>query len=53
MRPGFRCDVNRSDDDEAGYRFGIHAFAPGEYVSISDENGEVHTFRVESVQPAT
>jgi hypothetical protein len=49
----FDYDVNRSDDDEAGYRFGIHAFALGEYVSISDENNEVHPFRVESVQSAT
>ena len=49
----FDYDVKRSDDDESGYRFGIHAFAPGEYVSISDEDGEIHTFRVASVQPAT
>jgi hypothetical protein len=49
----FDYDVKRSDDDEAGYRFGSHAFAPGEYVSISDEDDEVHTFRVASVQPAT
>jgi hypothetical protein len=40
-------------DDEAGYRFGAHAFAPGEYVSIRDEDGEMHTFRVISVQPAS
>jgi hypothetical protein len=49
----FDYDVSRSDDDETGYRFGTHTFAPGDYVSISDENGEVHTFRVASVQPAT
>ena len=29
----------RADDDEAGYRFGDHVFAPGEYVSIRDEDG--------------
>ena len=40
------------DDDELGYRFGAHKFAPGEYVSIADERGELHTFRVMSVQPA-
>jgi len=40
-------------DDEAGYRFGAHAFAPGEYVSIRDEDGEMHTFQVVSVQSAT
>ena len=36
----------------SGYRFGAHKFAPGEYVSIADERGELHTFRVMSVQPA-
>lgn len=49
----FDYDLKRTDDDEAGYRFGAHTFAPGEYVSISDESGEVHTYQVASVQPAT
>ena len=43
----------RADDDESGYRFGTHAFRPGEYVSIRDEDGEMHTFVVASVEPAT
>jgi hypothetical protein len=38
-------------DEEAGYRFGVHTFAPGEYVSIKDEDGELHTFVVTSVEP--
>jgi len=42
-----------SGDNEAGYRFGAHSFALGEYASISDEDGEMHTFRVVSVGPAT
>ena len=42
---------NDPDDDEAGYRFGAHAFVPGEYVSIRDEDGELHTFIVVSVEP--
>lgn len=37
--------------EESGYRFGTHAFRFGEYVSISDEAGEAHTFRVVSVAP--
>ena len=41
------------DDDESGYRFGTHAFRTGEYVSIRDEDGEMHTFVVASVEPAT
>lgn len=36
-------------DEEAGYRFGSHAFKPGEYVSVRDEDGELHTYRVETV----
>jgi len=43
----------RADDDESGYRFGTHAFRTGEYVSIRDEDGEMHTFVVASVEPAT
>ena len=34
----------RVDDDESGYRFGTHAFRPGEYVSMRDDDGEMHTF---------
>ena len=33
----FDYDQTAEDDDEAGYRFGTHAFRPGEYVSIRDE----------------
>jgi len=40
------------DYDEAGYRFGGHAFAPGEYVSITEDDGDVHTFKVMSVEAA-
>ncbi|TSJ64278.1 hypothetical protein FO470_03050 [Starkeya sp. 3C] len=48
----FDYEQNASDDDETGYRFGDHAFAPGEYVSLRDEDGELHTFVVFSVVPA-
>ena len=50
-----RCwwsDESADDDDEAGYRFASHAFRPGEYVSIRDEDGEMHTFQVVSVEAA-
>lgn len=49
----FDYDDSTDEDDEAGYRFGSHAFRPGEYVSIRDEDGEMHTFQVASVEPAT
>jgi hypothetical protein len=40
-----------AEDPDAGYRFGAHRFAPGEYVSINDHGGELHTFKVTSVEP--
>jgi hypothetical protein len=49
----FDYDGSSDDDDEAGYRFGHHVFRPGEYVSIRGEDGELHTFQVISVEPAT
>ncbi len=36
-------------DEEAGYRFADHAFRPGEYVSVREEDGELTTFKVASV----
>ena len=48
----FEYDPGTSVDVEAGYRFGAHAFSPGEYVSIRDEDGELHTYKVASLSPA-
>jgi hypothetical protein len=47
-------DYDRSTyaDDEAGYRLGSHVFVEGEYVSIRDEDGDLHTFKVVSVRRA-
>lgn len=47
----FDYDPSGEADDEPGYRFGAHVFRPGEYVSIRDENGEIHTFKVVWVRP--
>lgn len=47
----FDYDPGRVEDDKSGYRFGAHTFAPGEYVSIADGKGAIHTFKVASVQP--
>lgn len=49
----FDYDQSAEDDDESGYRFGAHAFRTGEFVSIRDEDGEMHTFVVASVEAAT
>ena len=39
-------------EEDAGYRFAAHAFTPGEYVSVRDEDGDLRTYRVASVKPA-
>ncbi len=49
----FHYDVlGDSDEDEPGYRFDRHVFKEGEYVSLREQDGEMRTFRVVSVQPA-
>ena len=46
----FHYDIETDEeDDEAGYRFGDHAFMIGEYVSIREDEG-LRTYRVVSVQ---
>ena len=46
----FHYDIHGDeDDDESGYRFGAHTFAPGEYVSIREHDDVMRTFRVISV----
>jgi len=49
----FDYNPGRADDDESGYRFGAHLFRPGEYVSIRNEDGEMHTYRVATVEAAS
>jgi hypothetical protein len=45
-------DYDAGDDDhETGYRFGVHSFQPSEYVSLSDNAGDTHTFGVITVSP--
>jgi hypothetical protein len=45
----FDYDPRRTEDDEPGYRFDKHRFAPGEYVSLKEHDGEMRTFRIVSV----
>lgn len=44
-------DPERAIDDEAGYRLNKHRFVEGEYVSIQDEDEELHTFQVVEARP--
>jgi hypothetical protein len=52
-RPGgaWVIDYNPSSrsDDEPGFKFDKHRFVPGEYVSITEHDGEQRAFRVVSV----
>ena len=42
----FDYDAKRTDDDEPGFKFDRHQFVPGEYVSITEHDGVMRTFRV-------
>ena len=46
---GFHYDIDGDEGDESGFRLATHRFVPGEYVSIRDEDGEMHTFRVVTI----
>ncbi len=48
----FDYQAGMADDEEQGYRFGSHAFAPGEYVSVRDGAGALRTYRVRAIHPA-
>jgi len=39
-----------SDDDEPIFKFDRHTIVPGEYLSITEHDGETRTFRVVSVR---
>ncbi len=45
-------DYDKSDDadDEAGFRLGDEHFTVGEYISVRENDGALHTFRVMSVR---
>jgi hypothetical protein len=38
-------------DDEVGFRLNAERFVPGEYISIREDDGKTHVFRVVSVLP--
>ena len=50
-RWAFHYDIRGDvEDDEAGFKFDSHLFRPGEYVSITEHDGKLRTFRVATVQ---
>lgn len=54
-RPGgswaFHYKTEAGEDDDPAFRFDKHRFAPGEYVTIEEDDGP-HTYRVVSVRDA-
>ena len=48
----FDYDPLTAGDEEAGFRFASHRFAPGEYVSLREPDGALHTYRVASIRAA-
>lgn len=46
-------DYSDRDDfeDETGFRLGDEVFVPGEYISIREDDGKLHTFQVVSTRP--
>ncbi len=47
----FHYDIHGDqEDDETGYKFDSHVFAPGEYVSIREHDDTLQAFRVVAVQ---
>jgi hypothetical protein len=44
-------DAEARGDEETGVRLGAHRFIENEYVSIRDEEGRAHTFKIARVQP--
>jgi hypothetical protein len=50
-RWSFHYDIaSEPQEDEPGYRFESHVFKPGEYVSLTEKDGETRTFRVVSLR---
>jgi len=47
----FDYDERQEFDDELGFRLGEERFVPGEYISIREGDGTMHTFQVISVRP--
>jgi len=48
----FDYDRQSSDDDEPVHRLGDHHFVVGEYVTMTDEDGQPLTYRITEVQAA-
>lgn len=48
----FDYDKASSDDDEPVHRLGDHRFVVGEYVTVTDEDGQPLTYKIVEIQKA-
>ena len=48
----FDYDKDSSDDDEPVHRLGDHRFVVGEYVTVTDEDGQPLPYKIVEVQKA-
>jgi hypothetical protein len=47
----FDYDDRQEFDDEMGFRLGEERFVLGEYISVREDDGVMHTFQIISVRP--
>jgi hypothetical protein len=47
----FHYPGDDADEDDPIYKLGNHRLVPGEYISIDEDDGERHVFKVRSVDP--
>lgn len=47
----FDYDDRTDFDDEQGFRLADERFVPGEYASVREDDGRMHTFQVIAVRP--
>lgn len=47
----FDYDATTDEDDEPLFKLDRHVFAEGEYLSITEHDGELRTFRIVSIKP--
>lgn len=53
-KSGWRFDYRKGDeDDEPLFRLDVHTFKTGEYLSVTEHDGVMRTFRVVAVDPLT
>lgn len=45
----FDYDEDRDTDNEPGFRFDEEVFVVGEYISVREDDGDMHTFQIISV----